>query len=56
MAAQGVPLRTLQEWLGHRDLAMVQIYADYSPGRAEAEFVDRSFSGSNLGPLSGKPS
>ena len=31
MAAAGVPMRTLQEWMGHRDLATTQLYADYAP-------------------------
>jgi integrase len=44
MAAAGVPLRTLQEWLGHRDLATTQIYADYSPSAHEADMVARAFS------------
>jgi integrase len=43
MAAQGVPLRTLQEWMGHRDLSTTQIYADYAPSEREAEYVDRAF-------------
>jgi integrase len=43
MAAQGVPLRTLMEWMGHRDLKTVQIYADYSPGQKEAEYVNSAF-------------
>jgi len=29
MAAAGVPMRTLQEWMGHRDLRTTLIYADY---------------------------
>ena len=35
MAASGVPMRTLQEWMGHRDLQTTLIYADYveSPHR-----------------------
>jgi integrase len=44
MAAQGVPLRTLQEWMGHRDLSTTRIYADYAPSEQEVEFVDRAFS------------
>ena len=48
MAAAGVPLRTLQEWLGHRDLATTQIYSDYSPSAGEAEMVARAFSSSRL--------
>lgn len=43
-AAQGVPLRTLQEWLGHRDYKTVLIYADYQPDdRREAELVAAAF-------------
>jgi integrase len=44
MAAQGVPLRTLQEWMGHRDLQTTQIYADYQPNaNREADLVGRAF-------------
>ena len=43
MAAAGVPLRTLEEWLGHRDLATTQIYADYSPSEREAQMVAAAF-------------
>ena len=50
MAAAGVPLRTLQEWLGHRDLATTQLYADYAPSTREAEMVAVAFArGSNGG-------
>ena len=51
MAAAGVPLRTLQEWMGHRDFATMLVYSDYQPdaGR-EAEFVERDFGvGTNFG-------
>jgi integrase len=41
MAAAGVPMRTLQEWMGHRDFKTTLIYADFAPdssgGRAWAE-------------------
>jgi integrase len=43
MAAAGVPMRTLQEWMGHRDLATTQRYADYAPSAREAEMVARAF-------------
>lgn len=44
MAAQGLPLRTLQEWMGHTDLTTTQIYADYQADhRREADLVERAF-------------
>jgi integrase len=45
MAAAGVPMRTLQEWLGHRDFATTLIYADYQPSAREADLVDEAFRG-----------
>ena len=43
MAAQGVPMRTLQEMLGHRDFKTTLIYADYTPNAHEAEWVEAAF-------------
>jgi integrase len=43
MAAAGVPPRTLQEFMGHRDLTTTQIYADYAPSAREAEMVAAAF-------------
>jgi integrase len=43
MAAAGVSMRTLQEWLGHRDFATTLMYADYQPGSREAELVNEAF-------------
>jgi integrase len=43
MAAAGVPMRTLQEWMGHRDIKTTMIYADYAPSDREAEFVTIAF-------------
>ena len=53
MAAAGVPMRTLQEWLGHRSVTTTQIYADYSPSSREADMIAAAFArgsirGSNL--------
>jgi integrase len=48
MAAAGAPLRTIQEWMGHRDYKTTSIYADFAPdpsnGRkwAEAAFGETS--------------
>jgi integrase len=43
MAAEGVPPRTLQEWMGHRHLSTTQLYADYAPSPHEAAMVARAF-------------
>ncbi len=43
MAAAGVPMRTLQEWMGHRDFKTTLVYADYQPGEGEAALVERAF-------------
>ena len=43
MAAAGVPLRTVQEWMGHADSKTTQIYADYAPAENEAMLVDAAF-------------
>jgi integrase len=43
MAATRVPMRTLQEWMGHRDIKTTQIYADYAPSAHERELADRAF-------------
>jgi integrase len=44
MAAAGVPMRTLQEWMGHRDIKTTLIYADYSPSERESAIVEAAFS------------
>ena len=53
LAAQGVPMRTLQEWMGHRDIATTQRYADYCPNPGEREVVEAAFArGTNSGTVS----
>jgi hypothetical protein len=37
-----VPLRTLQEWMNHRDFKTTLVYADYQPRDDEAQLVDRA--------------
>jgi site-specific recombinase XerD len=51
MAAAGVAMRTLQEWMGHRDIETTQRYADYAPSAHEAALVAAAF-----GAISGEPS
>jgi integrase len=49
-AAAGVPMRTLQEWMGHRRLSTTHLYADYAPSPHEATMVARAFErGSRFG-------
>lgn len=42
-AASGVPMRTLQEWMGHADIKTTMRYADYAPSAHEAAMVDAAF-------------
>lgn len=43
MAASGVSMRTLQEYMGHRDIQTTQIYADYAPSVHEVAQVNAAF-------------
>ena len=43
MAGAGVPMRTLQEWMGHRDFATTEIYADNVSNAEEVTMADRAF-------------
>jgi integrase len=43
MAAAGVPMRTLQEWMGHRDFKTTLIYADYAPSERDVEWAEAAF-------------
>lgn len=42
-AAAGIPLRTIMEWMGHKDIKTTMIYAHYSPSDQEAELIERAF-------------
>lgn len=44
MAASGVPMRTLQELMGHRNLETTLIYADYAPSGQELAWAEAAFS------------
>jgi integrase len=44
MAAVGVPMRTLQEWMGHRDFTTMLVYADFAPDPSDgAAFAQQAF-------------
>lgn len=42
-ASKEVPMRKIQEWMGHRDYRTTLIYADYEPGDDEGGMIDRAF-------------
>ena len=54
MAAAGVPLRTIQHWMGHADAKTTQIYAHYQPSDHEADTVDQAFEVTR-GPAAARP-
>jgi integrase len=42
-ASPEVPMRKIQEWMGHRDYRTTLVYADYEPGEDESAMVDAAF-------------
>jgi len=56
MAAAGVPLRTIQHWMGHADAKTTQVYAHYQPSDHEADTVDQAFSSERPAAKTGRPS
>ena len=56
MAAVGTPMRTLQEWMGHRDQATTQRYADYAPSGRDAELIGAAFGRARGGDWNGDSS
>ena len=43
MAAAGVPLRTLQGWMGHADIKTTAIYMHFAPAEEEVQTANRVF-------------
>lgn len=43
MAAAGVPMRALQEWMGHKHISTTERYADYAPRATEGEMISAAF-------------
>jgi integrase len=42
-AAAGIPLRTIMEWMGHKDIKTTMVYAHYAPSDEEAKLIERAF-------------
>jgi len=54
MAAAGVSMRTLQEWMGHRDISTTERYADYAPSQHESDLIERAWGADrDRGPVRG---
>jgi hypothetical protein len=49
-------MRTLQEWMGHRDIATTQRYADYAPSAQEAAYIAAAFGRPGQRPRGSVPS
>jgi integrase len=43
MARQGVPVGTIQAWMGHADLTTTQLYMHYAPADRDAAIIDAAF-------------
>jgi integrase len=50
-AANGVPMRTLQEWMGHADIKTTLIYTHYAPSENEVSMVNQAFGGAVIKPV-----
>ncbi len=55
MAAAGVPLRTIQHWIGHADSKTTQVYL-YQPSEHEAHTVNQALRLPTEDPDAGVPS
>lgn len=50
MARQGVPVGTIQAWMGHADLGTTQLYMHYAPAERDAAIIEAAFGlGTNPG-------
>ncbi len=46
----GAPLRTLQEWMGHKHIETTEIYADYSPDPTQGAALAEAAFGASTNP------
>ena len=44
-------MRTLQEWMGHKDIKTTQRYADYAPSSREADMIAAAFARESTEPV-----
>ena len=49
LAAAGVPLVKIQEWMGHENAETTQIYVDYQPSVHDAQLMERAFGSDPFG-------
>jgi integrase len=42
-AAEGVPLRTIQQWMGHASIITTEIYASFMPRERDAAVIEAAF-------------
>lgn len=50
LAANGVPVRTIQEFMGHADMKTTQIYMHYARSEHEIQLVDEAFAAEDSTP------
>ena len=44
MASQGVPLRKIQEWLGHASITTTEIYAQFAPApKGDVDLAEQAY-------------
>ena len=49
LAAAGVPMVKIQEWMGHENAETTQIYVDYQPSEQDGQLVERAFGSDPFG-------
>ena len=42
-AAEGIPLRTIQQWMGHASITTTEIYASFMPRDQDAAVIGAAF-------------
>ena len=42
-ASEGLPLRTIQQWMGHASITTTEIYASFMPRERDAAVIGAAF-------------